>query len=75
MSVALQVGLGRARVALLVAGLAWFLGLNVHLAVRAVIGALVVLALFLDGLIDDRSIAEAIVTAKPPPHDDYRPAA
>ncbi|MEU1778125.1 hypothetical protein ABZ545_01405 [Streptomyces abikoensis] len=75
MSIALQVGLGRARVALLVAGLAWLLGIQVDVALRAVIGALVVAALCLDGMVDDRTIADAIVTAKPPPHDDYRPAA
>lgn len=75
MSVAFQIGLGRARVALLVAGFAWFFGLQTHVAVRATIGGLILAALIFDGVITDRTLADAVISAKPPPHDDYHTAA
>lgn len=74
MSIAFQIGLGRARVALLTAGLAWFFGLQAPIAIRAVTGGLVIAALVFDGVVADRSIADAVIDAKPPP-TEYRPAA
>jgi len=57
----LLIGLTRARVALLVAGLAWFLGFNPPLAVRIVIGILAVAAIAFDGLVDDQRVRTATV--------------
>jgi hypothetical protein len=73
-SILVAVALGRARVALLVAGLAWFFNLQAPVALRVVLGALVVVAVAFDGVVSDRSTAQAVIDAKPPPAD-YRPAA
>ncbi|GAA0454126.1 hypothetical protein ACFQ2B_27820 [Streptomyces stramineus] len=74
MSISFAIGLARARVALLVAGLAWFVGLDAHPAVRGVVGALVIAAVIFDGFVSDRSTAQAVIDAQPPP-TDYQPAA
>ncbi|MEW2578366.1 hypothetical protein [Streptomyces syringium] len=75
MSIAFHIGLGRARVALLIAGLAWIFGLDAHPAIRASIGGLVIIAIVFDAVVDDQTTAQAVINAKPPPHDDYQPAA
>ncbi|MCD9196057.1 hypothetical protein [Streptomyces albireticuli] len=75
MSIAFQIGLARARVALLAAGLAWLFGLQAPVAIRAAIGGLVIAAVVFDGVVADRSTAQAVIDTKPPPHNDYRPAA
>jgi hypothetical protein len=67
----LLIGLTRARVALLVAGLAWFLGLAPSLPVRLAIGVLVLVAITFDGLVDDQRIRG---TATVPPQRDRHPA-
>ncbi|MGW7688862.1 hypothetical protein ACWGMA_08200 [Streptomyces asiaticus] len=74
MSIALHIALGRLRIVFMVAGLAWFVGLDAHLAVRIGIAGLAILAVIFDGVIDDQHIARAAVAAKTPP-DDYRTAA
>ncbi|MFF7023030.1 hypothetical protein ACFY97_18755 [Streptomyces klenkii] len=75
MSLTWQISLGRARVALLVAGLAWIAGIQPPWYVRIGLLGLVLAALVLDGAITDRTLADAVVNAKPPPNNDYRPAA
>lgn len=61
------IGLTRVRVALLVAGLAWFIGLEATVWMRLGIGALVLLALSFDGLLDEARIAHPAKTATVPP--------
>lgn len=67
MSLAVQIALGRTRVALMAMGLAWLAGFQASWIDRASIGCLVVFALILDGAAGDRSLADAVVAAKPPP--------
>jgi hypothetical protein len=71
MPIGFLIGLTRARVALLVAGLAWFAGLEAPVAIRATIGALVVIAIAFDGLIDEQRIAHHAA----PSRDRYHSAA
>lgn len=56
MNFGLLIGLTRARVALLIAGLAWFVGLDASLAVRVGIAALVVIGVAGDGWVDEQRI-------------------
>lgn len=74
MTIGLLIGLTRARVFLLVAGLAWLVGLNVGLGVRLAIGGLVVAALLFDGFVDEQRIQRAPSKA-PPSADRYRTTA
>ncbi|WP_144385741.1 hypothetical protein [Streptomyces sp. SAJ15] len=67
MSLAFQIALGRARVAVMVAGLAWFVGLDPPWWLRLMIAALVVASLIFDGAIDDQRITRAVLDTKPPP--------
>lgn len=67
----LLIGLTRARVALLVAGLAWFIGLAPSLPVRLVIGVLVLVAITFDGFVDDQRIRSTTDTV--PPQRDRQP--
>lgn len=52
MNFSLLIAATRARVALLVAGLAWFVGLEVPAPVRLLIACLVLVALVFDGAVD-----------------------
>ena len=72
MNIGLLIGLTRLRVALLIAGLAWFAGLAPTFPARLAIGALVLAALVFDGLLDEQRIGR---TAKQPSHDRYHAAA
>ncbi|MGW1492585.1 hypothetical protein [Streptomyces sp. NPDC002402] len=72
MNIGLLIGLTRLRVALLVAGLAWFVGLAPSFPARLAIGALVLVALVFDGLLDEQRISR---NTKTPTHDRYQPAA
>lgn len=56
MNISLLIGATRARLALLIAGLAWFVGLEVPAPLRIVIAGLVVAALVFDGAIDEGRI-------------------
>lgn len=73
MNIGFLIGLTRARVAMIVAGLAWFIGLDATLTTRLLIGALVLVALFFDGVLDEQRIARH--AAKAPPASHYHPAA
>lgn len=56
MNFGLLIGLTRARVALLIAGLAWFVGLDAPLAVRVLIAVLVIAGVTGDGWVDEQRI-------------------
>jgi hypothetical protein len=56
MNFGLLIGLTRARVALLIAGLAWFVGLDAPLAVRVLIAVLVIAGVAGDGWVDEQRI-------------------
>lgn len=56
MNVSLLIAATRARLCLLIAGLAWFVGLEVPAPLRIVIAALVAAALIFDGAIDEGRI-------------------
>lgn len=56
MNFGLLIGLTRARVALLIAGLAWFVGLDAPLAVRVLIAVLVIAGVTGDGALDEQRI-------------------
>lgn len=62
-SIGLLIGLTRARLALLVAGLAWFVGLMPDLGIRLAIAGLVVVAVAADGWLDEQRITR---TSTPP---------
>ena len=53
MNVSLLIAATRARVALLIAGLAWFVGLEAPAPLRIVIAGLVLVALVFDGAVDE----------------------
>ncbi|WP_405848107.1 hypothetical protein [Streptomyces niveus] len=63
MNIGLLIGLTRARVALLVAGLAWFFGLAPDFPARLAIAGLVLAALAFDGLLDEQRIGQTKTTA------------
>jgi hypothetical protein len=58
-TIGLMIGLTRTRVALLVAGLAWFVGLTPSFAVRLALAGLVLVALAFDGVLDEQRIQRA----------------
>ncbi|KIZ16858.1 hypothetical protein [Streptomyces natalensis] len=68
----LLIGLTRARVALLIAGLAWFMGLSVPPGIRIVIAVLVLAGIAGDGAVEEQRIRKPASAAA---HDDYRTAA
>lgn len=72
MQLGLLIGLTRARVALLIAGLAWFMGLSAPLGIRILLAVLVLAGIAADGAVEDQRDRQA--TAPTPP-DDYRTAA
>ena len=59
MNISLLIAATRARVALLIAGLAWFVGLQVPAPVRIVIAGLVIVALVFDGAVDEGRVRTA----------------
>jgi hypothetical protein len=69
----LLVGLTRARVALIVMGLAWLVGLTPGVGMRCLLGALVLVALAFDGLLDEQRIARH--STKTEHRDRYRTTA
>lgn len=73
MPLTLLAGLARLRIALMIAGLCWFVDLDAPLATRILIAALALAALVLDGLIDEQKLSRHYVRTKGP--GDYRPAA
>ncbi|MEE4419541.1 hypothetical protein [Streptomyces bugieae] len=54
MQLSLLIGLTRARVALLIAGLAWFVGLSVPPGLRIVIAVLVLAGIAGDGVVEEQ---------------------
>lgn len=73
MSLTLLAGLARLRLFLMVAGLAWLVGLDAPPWTRAVLVGLALAATAFDGLIDEQKLSRHYVRTKTP--DDYRPAA
>jgi uncharacterized membrane protein YqjE len=73
-SIGFLIGLTRARVALIVMGLAWLFGLHAPPTIRITIAALVTAALLLDGLIDEQRIRHTADT-KQQARDTYTPTA
>lgn len=53
MNIPLLIAATRARLCLLIAGLAWFVGLEVPAPVRIVLAGLVIAALVFDGAVDE----------------------
>lgn len=72
MSLAWQAALGKLRVVVLIAGLAWLAGLTPPWPARAAIAVLVVAALVIDGVIDDQRITRHLVDTRPPIHHRTR---
>ncbi|GES27900.1 hypothetical protein AB0G60_02740 [Streptomyces angustmyceticus] len=54
MQLGLLIGLTRARVALLIAGLAWFVGLDAPIGIRTLIALLILAGIAADGLVEDQ---------------------
>ncbi|MCQ8831790.1 hypothetical protein [Streptomyces malaysiensis] len=73
MSLTVLAGLARLRIALMIAGLSWLFGVVPPLWMRLGLGLLVLVALVLDGLIDEDKISRHYVRTKGP--DDYKTAA
>ncbi|MDX3230592.1 hypothetical protein [Streptomyces sp. ME19-01-6] len=73
MPVTLLAGLARLRLFLMVAGLAWLVGLDAPLWTRVVLVALVLVALALDVVIDEHKPSRHYVRTKQP--DDFKTAA
>jgi hypothetical protein len=71
MQLGLLIGLTRARVALLIAGLAWFMGLSVPPGLRILIAVLVLAGITADGVVEDQRTK----TPASPPTRDYDTAA
>ncbi|MET7795676.1 hypothetical protein [Streptomyces decoyicus] len=66
MQLGLLIGFTRFRVALLIAGLAWFAGLDAPTGLRILIAVLVLAGIAGDGVVEDRRIK---VPAPRPPRD------
>lgn len=73
MPLTLLAGLARLRIALMIAGMSWLIGVVPPVWMRVGLGVLVLAALVLDGLIDEQKLSRHYVRTKGP--DDYRPAA
>ncbi|GFE20059.1 hypothetical protein [Streptomyces nigrescens] len=71
MQLGLLIGLTRLRVALMIAGLAFFMGLTAPLGIRVLLLALIVAAVVFDGAVEDQRTKKPAATS----HDDYRTAA
>lgn len=69
---ALLTSLTRVRVAMVIAGLAWFVGINTSVLIRLVLGVLIAIAVAFDAVIEDQRTTRH-PSAKPEP--GYRPAA
>lgn len=67
MSIGWLIGLTRARVFLIFAGLAWIFGLQAPVLVRLALVALAAAAVSFDGLLDEQRIAHSTKTANIPP--------
>ncbi|MFD8545633.1 hypothetical protein [Streptomyces sp. NPDC059649] len=63
MQLSLLIGLTRARVALLIAGLAWFMGLSVPPGIRVVIAVLILAGIAADGVVEDQRTKTSTTTA------------
>lgn len=71
MQLGLLIGLTRLRVALMIAGLAFFMGLTAPLGIRVLILALIVAAVVFDGAVEDQRTK----IPSPRPSRDYDTAA
>ena len=71
MQLGLLIGLTRLRVALMIAGLAFFMGLTVPLGIRVLLLALIVAAVVFDGAVEDQRTK----TPATAPSRDYDTAA
>lgn len=63
MNISLLIAATRARLCLLIAGLAWFFGLQVPAPVRIVIAVLVLVALVFDGAVDEGRVRTMAASA------------
>ena len=73
MNISLLIAATRARLCLLVAGLAWFVGLEVPAPVRIVIAGLVLVALVFDGAVDEGRVrTEAASHRHNTPHSTWK---
>ncbi|MER7794863.1 hypothetical protein [Streptomyces sp. NPDC097640] len=73
MPLTLLAGLARLRIALMIAGLSWLFGVVPPMWMRIGLGALVLAALVLDGLIDEQKLSRHYVRTKGP--GEYKTAA
>lgn len=64
MNISVLIAATRARLCLLVAGLAWFFGLQVPAPLRLAIAALVIVALVFDGAVDEGRIRTEAASAR-----------
>lgn len=64
MSLTVLAGLARLRIALMIAGLSWLFGVTPPLSMRVLLAVIVLAALALDGLIDERRIEQTTVRIK-----------
>lgn len=71
MQLGLLIGLTRARVALLIAGFAWFVGLDASVGVRILLAFLILAGIAADGLVEDQRTK----TPAPAPTTGYDTAA
>ena len=72
MNIPVLIAATRARVALLIAGLAWFVGLEVPAPVRMLIAVLVLVALAFDGVVDQGRVrTEAASHRHNTPHSTW----
>lgn len=73
MNIPVLIAATRARVALLIAGLAWFVGLDVPAPVRLLIAALVLVALAFDGAVGEGNLRSETVSARrTTPHSTWK---
>ncbi|WP_438489552.1 hypothetical protein [Streptomyces sp. S186] len=72
MRLGILIGLTRARVALMIAGLAWFMGLSAPVGIRILIAGLVLAGIAGDGAVEDQRSKKTPTAA---PHDEYGTAA
>ncbi|SHL74901.1 hypothetical protein [Streptomyces yunnanensis] len=71
MRLGILIGLTRARVALMIAGLAWFMGLSAPVGIRILIAGLVLAGIAGDGAVEDHRTKTPTTTST----SDYRTAA
>lgn len=75
MPITVLVAFGRARVALMVAGLAWLVGLDAGWPARLILAGLVIAATAFDALVSDHTGVALHKLKVPPGRDNYRPTA